>query len=183
VGMSQGARVVLQFAAAFPRMVSCIILDGPPELGSQNTAGRSPDLPYQHYCELAQGQGLSAFRDEWRQHPLAQLRTQDPQAHALLARMIARYPGRDLTDTGGHGAVASPAERFESVDRPVLVINGELDLESRRQIGKQLVSRYAQAEWAAIPDAGHLCSLDNPSAYNNVLRRFLARHAIPATTH
>lgn len=182
LGMSQGARVVLQFAAAHPRMVSCIILDGPPELGSQPALSRAPDLPYQHYCELAQGPGLSAFREEWRQHPLAQLRTPDPETHALLARMIARYPGKDLINTGGRVGVAAPAQRPESVDRPVLVINGELDLESRHRFGKQLMSQFAHAECAAIPGGGHLCSLDNPSAYHSVLSQFLSRHMSPATS-
>ena len=163
-------------------MVSCIILDGPPQLGSQTAASRSPDIPYSHYCELAQGQGLAAFRNEWSKHPLAQLRTQDPEAHALLARMLARYPGRDLTAGGERGDAASPPERFESVNRPILVINGEFDLESRRRFARQLNARFRRVESAVIPDAGHLCSLDNPDAYNNVLRQFLARHSIPANT-
>lgn len=182
VGMSQGARVALQFAGACPSMVSCIVLDGPPELGRHTAASRSPDIPYAHYCELAQGEGLDAFRNEWSKHPLARLRTQDPESHALLARMIARYPGRDLIATGGRGDAAPPAEQRESVERPILVINGEFDLESRHRFAKQLIAQFRQVESAVIPDAGHLCSLDNPSAYNNVLRQFLARHSIPANT-
>jgi pimeloyl-ACP methyl ester carboxylesterase len=96
--------------------------------------------------------------------------------------MIERYPGKDLTHTGAGAALPAAAQRSESIDRPLLVINGELDLESRRQAGKQLLAQNARAECASIPGAGHLCSLDNPDAYTTVLGRFLSRHASPATS-
>jgi pimeloyl-ACP methyl ester carboxylesterase len=177
VGMSQGARVVLQFAGSFPRMISGVILDGPPHLGTEDAAGSSHDVPYEHYCELAQAGGLAAFRQEWSRHALTQLKTTDPQAHALLARMMARYPGRDLTDTAARRVAPSPARAIESVDQPVLVINGQFDLESRKRFAKQLISQLRHAEYVEIPDAGHLCNLDNPRAYNDVVKRFLERGA------
>jgi len=93
--------------------------------------------------------------------------------------MIARYPGRDLTDTLRHNG-ASPPHASESLDRPVLVINGELDLESRKRFARELALRLPQAERVEIPAAGHLSNLDNPRAYNDALGRFLERHALPA---
>jgi 3-oxoadipate enol-lactonase len=178
VGMSQGARAVLQFARSHRQLTSCVILDGPPQLGSQDAQAGDPDIPYQYYCELARNRGLPAFRREWSEHPLTRLRTADPQAHALLARMIARYPGRDLTRTPG-ASEAIRALCAEWLDRPVLVINGEFDLDSRKRFARQPASRLPQAECVEIPDAGHLCNLDNPRAYNDALGRFLERHALP----
>jgi 3-oxoadipate enol-lactonase len=177
VGMSQGARAVLQFARSHPQLTSCIILDGPPHLGSQDEPAGDPDIPYQYYCELVRSQGLPAFRREWSEHPLARLKTADPQAHALLARMIARYPGRDLTRPGDTEAI--PALRSESLGRPVLVINGEFDLESRKRFARQPALRLPQGECVEIPGAGHLSNLDNPRAYNDALCQFLERHALP----
>ena len=182
VGASQGARAVLQFARSHPQLTSCVILDGPPHFGSPDVPAGADDIPYQYYCELAQSRGLAAFRREWSRHPLVQLRTADPQAHALLARMIARYPGRDLTDTLRHTG-AAPAHEPESLDRPVLVINGALDLESRKRFARQLALRLPQAECVEIPAAGHLSNLDNPRVYNDALGRFLERHALPAPGH
>ena len=181
VGMSQGAGVVLEFARCYPRMISCIVLDGPPQLAAQGTLG-SPDIPYTYYRELAQTQGVEAFRREWSGHALARLRTLNPETRALLAHMIERYRGGDLiereTPAGGPQSAG-----FESVDRPVLVINGEFDLESRKRFARQLSQLLRRIEYAEIPDAGHLCNLDNPRAYNETLRRFLERHAIPSITH
>jgi pimeloyl-ACP methyl ester carboxylesterase len=180
VGTSQGARAVLQFARSHPQLTSCVILDGPPHFGSQDGPAGADDIPYRYYCELAQSQGLPAFRRAWSQHPLARLRTADPQAHALLARMIARYPGTDLTNTLAH---AEAADGSEPPDRPVLVINGEFDLESRKRFARQLALWLPQAECVEIPDAGHLSNLDNPRAYNDALARFLEDHALRSTAH
>ena len=182
VGMSQGARVVLQFAKSHPRLTSCLVLDGPPHLGTPEAMDSSYDIPYKYYRELAQTQGLSAFRREWSEHALAGLRTVDPEAHALLARMIARYPGRDLTDSGGHGD-ARPLAGFESAAQPALVVNGEFDLDSRKRFARQLALQLHRVECVEIPNAGHLCNLDNPRAYNDALKRFLERHAFPSTGH
>jgi pimeloyl-ACP methyl ester carboxylesterase len=182
VGMSQGARVVLQFARVNPRMTACVILDGPPDLGSEDATGSSLDVPYAHYRELVQVQGLSAFRTEWGGHALARLRTADPEAHALLARMIARYPGRDLTDIAGQRA-APPVQSFESMDRPALVVSGEFDLDSRKRFARQLAEQLPRSECVEIPGAGHLCNLDNPDAYGNALRRFLERNAFYSMDH
>jgi 3-oxoadipate enol-lactonase len=178
VGMSQGARAVLQFARSHPQSTSCVILDGPPHLGSEDVPARDPDVPYQHYRELARSRGLAAFRREWCEHPLARLRTRDPRAHALLARMIARYPGRDLTHTS-EPTEAIPVPGPESLDQPVLVINGEFDLEARKRFARQPALRLPRAECVEIPGAGHLSNLDNPRAYNDALGRFLERNALP----
>jgi 3-oxoadipate enol-lactonase len=180
VGMSQGARVVLEFAKSHPRLTSCLVLDGPPHLGTPEAKDSSHDIPYEHYRELAQTQGLCAFRREWSEHALARLRTVDPEAHALLGRMIARYPGRDLTDPGGHADAMPLVQGFESVARPALVVNGEFDLESRKRIAGRLALQLPRVECVEIPNAGHLCNLDNPRAYNDALKRFLERHASPS---
>ncbi|MGC2031057.1 MAG: alpha/beta hydrolase [Steroidobacteraceae bacterium] len=184
VGMSQGARAVLQFAKSQPRMVSCLVLDGPPQLGAADEAvGSSHDFPDEHYRELTRTQGLAAFRREWSEHALVRLRTDDPEAHALLARMIARYPGRDLTDTAGPADAVPLAQGFESVNRPALVINGKFDLDSRKRFAEQLALQLPQVERIEIPDAGHLCNLDNPRAYNEALKGFLKRHEFSSTGH
>ena len=183
VGMSQAARVVLRLASKFPAMTSCVILDGPPRIGAQDATSISNDLPYKYYCGLAQARGLAAFRDEWSEHPLARLRTLDPAAHALLSRMIARYPGKDLTDSAPRSYLASTEQGLESVSQPVLVINGQFDLESRKRFAQELSPQLCHVEYVEIPNAGHLCNLDNPLAYNQALRQFLERYAIPSSNH
>jgi 3-oxoadipate enol-lactonase/3-oxoadipate enol-lactonase/4-carboxymuconolactone decarboxylase len=183
VGMSQGARAVLQFAVDYAASTSCIVLDGPPHFGAPVAAGGAHEVPYAHYCALAKTRGLAAFREEWQRHALIRLRTADPQAHALLARMLARYPGRDLTDTTPRPPASSPGKRLEAVTCPVLVVNGALEHESRKDSARQLARRLPRAEYLEIPDGGHLCAIDSPPEYNAALRRFLQQHAVASIAH
>jgi pimeloyl-ACP methyl ester carboxylesterase len=184
LGMSQGARVVLQLASESPAMVSCLVLDGPPRIGPSSGGSGPPELPYEDYRRLARTQGVAAFRREWAQHPLTKLRTQSIQARDLLASMIARYPGKDLlTDPTPSPPVVTTLDMIRSIAQPVLLIGGVLDPDSRKGSTQELMLQLPSAERAEIPHAGHVCNLDNPRAYNSALQNFLDRHAASPPAH
>jgi pimeloyl-ACP methyl ester carboxylesterase len=175
VGMSQGARVALQLAGVGIVSISCLVLDGTPDLDSSGAAQRSKDMPHEHYRRVARRDGMSAFRREWAMHPLTRLKTLDPRAQQILARMIERYSGRDLL--GPEAAVNFAANYpVRDVRLPALLLNGEHDLEGRRCFAQQMASRLPLAVRVDISEAGHLCNLDNPRAYNQALQRFLENH-------
>lgn len=182
LGMSQGARVVLGLAASSSRKISCLVLDGPPDV-TRDAAADDDELPLAHYRALARAQGIEAFRREWSAHPLIQLRTRDANAHRLLHAILSRYPGADLlhaTTPAAAGVAASVAPlRPEGIGTPVLVITGAHDLARRVKSADLLAQRLACAERAVVADAGHLPNLDNPLAYNNLVRAFLERHLAP----
>jgi len=183
VGMSQGARVVLQLTSTSPAMVSCLVLDGAPGIESGRGAEDPQELPYEHYRWLAQTRGVAAFRREWAEHPLATLRTENAHAQELLIRMMARYSGKDLTEPPPHPSVVTTLQMIQSIVPPVLVIGGALDLDSRKRFADELMLELPRAERTEIPNAGHLCNLDNPRAYNSAVRDFLDRHAAAQTNH
>jgi len=171
VGMSQGARVVLEFAARHPGVARGLVLDGAPPL-------RSSDLPMAQFRATASRAGIAAFRAAWSQHPLTRLFTGDAAMHELLARVLARYPGADL--------LAGPTYPETVEDRviaqirvPVRIINGERDIDSRRRAGDELLQRLPDAGRDIIAGAGHMPNLDQPAAYNDIVSLFARRH-LPA---
>jgi pimeloyl-ACP methyl ester carboxylesterase len=179
VGMSQGARAALAYAVMSPASVSCLVLDGPPDVDAG--AAAEDDVPLAHFRALVRARGVDAFRREWATHPLVQLRTSNPGAHRLLNSILGRYPGADLLNAPpGTGAGRAPI-RLASVATPALVITGEHDLASRMRAATALARRLPHAEHALIPDAGHLPNLDNPDAYNTLISAFLVRHATALT--
>lgn len=179
LGMSQGARAVLRLAMRADRRISCLVLDGPPDLDRgavREDDAAYGDVPLGRYRALVRTGGIEAFRREWATHPLMRLRTVEPDAHRLLDAILRRYPGSDLLECA---AEASPPElrvRPEDIATPALVITGEHDLEGRRQAADMLARRLPTAERAVITGAGHLPNLDNPVAYNDRVRAFLKRH-------
>jgi len=174
LGMSQGARSVLDFAIAAPVRVSAIVLDGPP---TPESVAADEDVPVAHYRALIRADGIEEFRREWARHPLTQLHTDDARTHALLAAMLARYTGADLAAPSPRPASSDIRASLASVAAPVLIVNGELDLPSRLRAAERLGSLLPQVERALVAAAGHLPNLDNPDAYNALCRTFLNEHA------
>jgi 3-oxoadipate enol-lactonase len=171
VGMSQGARVALRWAAYSPGATTALILDGPPR--DLLAIGRPEgEITLAAYRELVRNQGIDAFRSEWLQHPLMRLYTTEPRAHALLKEMVGRYPAHDLM--GEETAQLPDVGSLQRLDLPVLIINGEHDTQARIGAGAELARALPHARLAIIPGAGHFSNLDNPGAYNQALDQFLA---------
>lgn len=169
VGMSQGARVVARFAAAYPHLISALVLDGAPP--PAKAASHAADIPLDGLRERARRDGVQAVRREWLAHPFTKLHTQAEAIHALVRAMIERYPGADLL------MPLNPLE--QDIDPvtlrvPVLVINGEYDSQERLAAGEHLVHTIRGAERLVVRNAGHLANLDNPIAYDAGLRAFEA---------
>jgi pimeloyl-ACP methyl ester carboxylesterase len=177
VGMSQGARVAAAFAQARPAALSCVVLDGPPNLETTRS-----EVPLAQFRELVRAEGLAGFRREWRRHPLVQLLNPNQQVRAMLDDMIARYPGADLLAAPPAVAALPAPPALESLQIPVLVLYGAHDSRSRAAAARALAARLPDAESAVINAAGHMPNLDNPHDYNAKVRAFLARHtALPLT--
>ena len=145
----------------------------PPEAGDE-------EFSIESYRRLVAEQGVAAFRRDWPGHPLAKLRSADEANRALLARMLARYPARDLAGPGGPPPQAAGKPALAALRKPVLVVNGALDMAARLRAGEALAGALPLAERVVLPGAGHLPNLDVPAAYNDALRSFLRRQALAA---
>jgi pimeloyl-ACP methyl ester carboxylesterase len=173
VGASQGARVALSFALRYPERVSALALDGPPdEIGDSENTG-DEDFSIAAYRRLVAEQGVDAFRRAWRGHPLMRIHTSDAGVRDLVARMLDRYPARDLVGAAEPPPPPAGVEALARFARPVLVVNGELDTTIRRRAGEALARALPFAERVVVPGAGHLPNLDAPRAYNDALRAFI----------
>ena len=177
VGHSQGARVALAFAQRHPERVTALVLDGPPdETGDTGMAG-DEDFSIAEYRRLVAEQGVEAFRRAWRDHPLMRLRTDDSAARAIAARVLDRYPARDLSGRADVPPPPAGAAALARFMKPVLVVNGEFDTPVRRRAGEEIARALPLAERVLLPGAGHLPNLDAPRAYNDALQAFLQRQS------
>src|ERR1700722_879044 len=180
LGMSQGARAVLRLAMCTERRISCLVLDGPPDLDRGAVCEEDAtygDVPLSRYRALLRMGGMDAVRREWAMHPLMRLRTADPEARVLLNAILRRYPGNDLLEGASVDGPTDERVRPEAIATPTLVITGEHDLLRRVQAAAVLARRLPCAERAVICGAGHLSNLDNPVAYHNRVRAFLRLHS------
>jgi len=168
VGMSQGARVVLEFALRYPSHAGGLLLDGAPPCTQS-------DLPMALFRETARRDGIDAFRRLWADHPLTQLVTGEPAIHALRARMLARYRGTDLLSRDPEKLDALPEEALAQIRVPVRIVNGECDVDTRKHSGRTLHGALAESEILVVANAGHMPNLDAPDDYNRIVSEFTGR--------
>jgi len=155
IGMSQGARLALHFAIRHSRHTRALVLEGAPAVETES------EIPLAHYRELLAEQGLPALRAVMVRHPLLQLQTADPAMHALLARVVNRYPALDLQ----HQVPQANAPDLAAIAIPTLILNGSQDSAARLAAGRKLQAVIASAHRQELPGAGHLAALDDPAAY------------------
>ena len=178
VGMSQGARVALQLCRSAPNRLTCVVLDGPPELLPCTTGHSTGDIPLAEYRALVARGDLDAFRRQWANHPLMQLHSGDEAARELVQRMTLRYSTKDLRQAvPSAGASEWNRATLSKLRLPALVLSGQYDLPTRQRAAAELAAALPSAQRAVIEAARHIPGLDNPQRYNEVLRTFLEQHA------
>jgi pimeloyl-ACP methyl ester carboxylesterase len=169
VGLSNGARIALDFVLVHPEMVESLVLASPGVGGF--TGG---DFSYMQPVIAAARQGdLTKAAEEWANTPLMAIPT-DSAAWALVRRIsvdnralwgIRANPERPLTPPA--------VQRLTEVRVPVLVISGERDVPLIRLVADSVAKTIPGARQASIPNVGHMANLADPDAFNRVLLRFL----------
>jgi pimeloyl-ACP methyl ester carboxylesterase len=167
VGMSQGARVALAFAARYPSRLSGLVVQGAPLSG---VPGDEDDLAIDPMIVLAAGGELPRLRALWRKHPLVQVR--GTAANQIVDAIVADYAARDLA------APATPLHVTEAdlarISAPTLVITGAQEPRWRHRVAAVIAGALG-ADRVDIPEAGHLANLDQPDTYNQALAGFLKK--------
>jgi pimeloyl-ACP methyl ester carboxylesterase len=68
-------------------------------------------------------------------------------------------------------------DRLQEITVPTLVIVGELDAPAFHAMADAYVAGIHGAEKAVIRAAGHMCNMDDPGTFNEVVLRFLTERA------
>jgi 3-oxoadipate enol-lactonase len=171
-GLSFGGRVVLEAAVADPERVRGLALLGAVLDG----------VPWDHHSQaaldlagdMAQTRGLAAGRAAWLAHPLFAVARRKPGVREELAAMVAAYPGQHWIGHDPHEqAGPRPADVLEKLAMPVLVMAGEHDVPGSREMSAALARRIPGARYHVVAGAGHMVTMEQPAAVNEMLTRFL----------
>jgi pimeloyl-ACP methyl ester carboxylesterase len=179
-GLSFGGRVVLQTALTAPARTAGLVLldavlDGVPwDPPSEDALGE--------LARQVQTGGVPAGRAAWLAHPLFAAARQRPELAGQLSAMVAGYPGQHWLGQDPQQPVRpQPFDALEDVAAPTLVAVGDRDVPGFREMSAVLARRIPGAEYRAVAGAGHMINMEQPAAVNDLLTRFLARLAAPAT--
>lgn len=164
-GASIGSKIALQYALDYPDRVRALVLVG-------GSASRSSS--YDARIEGYRTQGVPAYRpkhiaelfapgfvDTERGRYLADMLCEgsDKLSGDAIAHLFASFEGVGLDD------------RVAEIDLPVLIVNGAHD--NSLTGGRNTAALIPGARHEIIPDAGHLCILERPAAFDAIVSDFL----------
>lgn len=177
VGYSMGARFCLHAALSNPDLVrGLVLLGGTPgiEDEGERAARHQQDL---RTAAQIESQGLAGFVDSWMSQPLFAGLTADQGFRE--ERLMNTVEGLQSSLTqAGTGSQEPSWHLLRTLDMPVLVMAGELDVKFS-EIGRRMSSAIGtNATVALIPGAGHSAHLEQPAAFIAALRPWLAAHSL-----
>jgi len=179
VGASMGGAVAVHLTLERPDLVRSLALAGAVVDGFEGWEDEY-GLRLRRARKIAQAEGVEAALRDWMGHPFFGA-TRDL---ADFARTVVRYSGAGwLSSVRPQKGAKSDFGRLAELEKPVLVVVGEKDVDPCRRIADELRQRIPKARAAVIKDAGHLPCWDRPEEFNRVLLDFLGAQAAQVGPH
>jgi pimeloyl-ACP methyl ester carboxylesterase len=175
LGMSQGGRIALRYAATRPERVRSLILQGAVVDGLEFNEQPEEQIPVAEFAELAKAGQLEQVISRWRSHPMMHLPSSDTDASALIDDILSDYTGIDLVsfDPDSYGFSTDVLERMSTFERPVMVVTGARETATRQAHAAELLRHLPDCKEVVLPKSGHLANLTEPVEYNLAIIDFI----------
>lgn len=174
LGMSQGARIALRYAAMRPSRLRSLIVQSAVVDGFDTAESEAEKIPIAEFAELARAGQLDVVRTRWLQHPMMALDADQHAAAALLKEILGGYRGADLMRFA-EDRYAYPEDVLAGLAEfhvPALIVTGTAETGTRWEHARKLIQTLPHAQLAVLEKSGHLCNLTEPAAYNDAIIRF-----------
>jgi len=171
VGLSMGGYAAFALMRRAPQAVRALVLaDTRPESDTtQAREGRRALL-----AVLAEG-GPAAVADRMLPNLLSERTRQHRPAVAARVRSLV-LENSSAAIAGAIHALMTREDAtglLDTIGVPTLIVTGSEDSVTPTSVGEEMHQRIAGSSFVTIPDAGHLSSLEQPSAFNAALVGFL----------
>jgi pimeloyl-ACP methyl ester carboxylesterase len=166
VGLSLGGVVAQQFALDYPYATASALLAGTfcgiPEEMRGLVAESLRFIEGNSMAVVAATRITAAFSDKvnpiLRDYVIDRIASNDKEAYVRAARAVMAF---------------SSVERLGELHLPTLVVVGEHDRVTPPVLSETLAGRIAGARLLRIADAGHICAMEQPAAFNRAMLEFL----------
>jgi 3-oxoadipate enol-lactonase len=173
VGLSLGGMIAVDFALAYPEMVSVLVpVDS--VLGGYRWS-KEWDAEVTPIWQAGRAGDIATSKALWLAHGLFTPARRDPIVGARLERIVADYSGWHwLHQDFAQGIGPPAAEQFDRIAAPTLVVVGEQDIPDCLAMADRLAREIPGARKAVLPDVGHMANMEAPEQFNEILLSFLA---------
>jgi pimeloyl-ACP methyl ester carboxylesterase len=171
VGCSMGGYVSFAFWRRHRTRVRAMILaDTRAGADSEETLARR-----RHLIQIARSEGATAVANVQIPSLVGKTtREKQPDTFDAVHRMVAQAPVEGIV-----GALEAMMVRpdaiplLPTIDVPTLMIVGEEDVPTPVKEAKAIADRIPGSRLEIISQAGHLCNMERPAAFNHLLTEFL----------
>jgi pimeloyl-ACP methyl ester carboxylesterase len=174
VGMSQGARVALQYAMTRPGRVTGIVLQGAP-LDDPPTpqATDSSILPLAKYADLIKRGNRDSLMRELENHPLMSAGPRRTLVQEEITTMLRDYRAEDLPGSPPSEYLPLLTSELRTIRAPTLIVTGSKELLWLRRTADRMARNIFGARRRVIRGGGHFVNMTHSADYNRCVVEFL----------
>lgn len=175
-GYSMGGRIALAYALAYPGEIDTLILESASygECGFENRLKRRRDDS--NLAKNIRENGIIWFNQYWSSLSIFASQRKLPKTitDEISNRRLSNVP-HALSNTllcTGQGIFPCLKNQIAGLPMPILYISGEFD-EKYRQTGSEFEKLNTNVKHVIIAGCGHNTHIENPGAFEKILKQFL----------
>lgn len=172
IGLSMGGYTLLAFYRLFPDMVKALAL-ADTRAQADSREGKAGRLAM---AQTAYAEGPTAIADMMIPKLLTATTIENRKnlVEEVRAMILNAHTAGIITDLMAMAARPDSTALLSQISCPTLVIVGEDDVATPPTESQYIAERIPHAELVAIANAGHLSNYEQPEAFNQALKSFLA---------
>ena len=174
LGMSQGARLALRYAATRLQRLRSLILQGAVVDGLVVDEPENERIPFAEYAELIRAGKTDIMRRRWLRHPLMNLDPRHETVRRLLDEILDSYKGADMMNFSADSFAFSQdvLGKLAEFAAPTLILTGANETGRLRAHAQKLLEIIPNSREIIFEHSGHLTNLTEPELYNDHVIRF-----------
>jgi pimeloyl-ACP methyl ester carboxylesterase len=169
-GHSMGGYIALAFAKAYPKLLRGLVLVGTKAGADSVEAAKARRAT----AEAVRSKGISVVVDAMAPKMLAASNTDELMAASVKGFMASATPEGVMSALLGMAERPDMSDSLGDIRVPTLVVVGADDTVIPPMESEALAKAIPEAQLKVIPHAGHLVTWEQPEAFNEAMRDWLA---------
>lgn len=178
LGISHGGKIAIDFALAYPPMVSVLVLVAPALSGYEfvDEATNQKDIAIEEAYERGDISTCVELETQlWVDGPHRAPDQVDPGVRAQMLEMID-FTYRLPDGEGDQQQLNPPAiDRLNEINVPTQIIIGDIDVPDMLIIADLLANNIAGAQKITLPGVAHMVNLEKSEEFNQIVLDFLRK--------